>query len=534
MSYSANKRQRSNTSREVVNGSPQTPAPALRQIQHPAAIGGGGNNAGGIVPGGPSAIGANRGAVYVHSPGPASPGLGLGNGTYEVQNPGRQAVNYGQYTGGSVNGQVPNGFDATAYHTPPNGFAQAYGSPQQANNFAAAHYAQSFANSHPTGIPTGHYGHAASGNIQDGSYAQVRTVTSSDGMSPYPPTPPINGQHQSEATLQSNAVLSQQALSQYAETFGTQPSPHTSIPYRGSTSSYPEISLNTPYSSIVHDPSPNGSTHQPDDLLDDDSEDAQGEIADDATMVSRSDKDLLLYMPYPSDTAQLYPHPEAIDAPSPDMSKPPDTKCACKKARGKKKGCLSCECSKYGRGCSSGCGCGAACGNPFADLSTFFGSAATFTKPCGASPCFATWLANQPNIEELDVDLMVDLMLYDDGSWADIRSASPEFAQWEELWNKARNGKNKKQREEKERLEFELLRGGLGNCNQNDFNGYWYSFCERKWLPTDSWYHCQECRQCKPSDEWHCEKHEQCTTNKICLGCHDNAAAQYQDMMGNY
>ncbi|KAH7040250.1 uncharacterized protein B0I36DRAFT_357581 [Microdochium trichocladiopsis] len=531
MSYSANKRQRSNTSREVTNGSPQTPAPALRQIQHPPPAGGGGG--GGVVAPGSQAIGANR-AVYVHSPGPASPGLGLGNGTYEVQNPNRQAVNYGQYTGGPVNGQVANGFDATAYHTPPNGFAQAYGSPQQANTFAAAHYAQSFTGGHPANIAPGHYGHPQTGGVQDGSYAQVRAVASSESMPSYPPTPPINSQHASDPTLQSNAVLSQQALSQYAETFATQPSPHTSIPYRGSTASYPDVSLNTPYSSIVQDPSPNGSTHQPDDLHDDDSEDAQGEIADDATMVSRSDKDLLLYMSYPGDASQLYTHPEVTDAPSPDMSKPPDTKCACKKARGKKKGCLSCECSKYGRGCSAECGCGAACGNPFADLTTFFGPSTMFSKPCGANPCFATWLANQPNIEELDVDLMVDMMLYDDSSWADIRTASPEFAVWQETWTKARNGKSKKQRDEKERLEFELLRGGLGNCNQNDFHGYWYSFCERKWLPTDSWYHCQECRQCKPSDEWHCEKHEQCTTNKICLGCHDNAAAQYQDMMGNY
>ncbi len=159
----------------------------------------------------------------------------------------------------------------------------------------------------------------------------------------------------------------------------------------------------------------------------------------------------------------------------------------------------------------------------------FFGPSDIFPKPCGANPCFATWLSNQPNIEELDVDLMVDMMLDDDTSWANIRSYTPAFAKWETSWNRARNGKGKKSREERERLEFELLRGGLGNCNQNDFNGFFYSFCRSGWVLTDELEHCQECRQCKSSMEWHCEKHNQCTTNRLCPGCHDNAT--YADMM---
>lgn len=120
-------------------------------------------------------------------------------------------------------------------------------------------------------------------------------------------------------------------------------------------------------------------------------------------------------------------------------------------------------------------------------------------------------------------------MLYDDKSWANICLYTPAFADWEARWTRARASKGKKSREERERLEFELLRGGLGNCNQDDFNGYWYSFCKSAWVLSDEVEHCQECRQCKPSIEWHCEKHDQCTENHICPGCHGNM--QYPDMM---
>lgn len=129
------------------------------------------------------------------------------------------------------------------------------------------------------------------------------------------------------------------------------------------------------------------------------------------------------------------------------------------------------------------------------------------------------------------MDLMIDIMLNDDKSWATIREDTEPFKKWEDSWKKARGGKRKKAKEERERLEFELLRGGLGNCNQNDFYGYWYSFCKGCWVPTDSWYHCQECRACEPSSEWHCDKHNRCTQDHVCPDC---ASAPYADMMQSY
>jgi hypothetical protein len=152
-------------------------------------------------------------------------------------------------------------------------------------------------------------------------------------------------------------------------------------------------------------------------------------------------------------------------------------------------------------------------------LTTFFGPSARFPKPCEANACFATWLLNQPNIEELDIDLMVDMLLYDDTSWAHIKGYSKALREWEEKWLKSKNSKAKKIKEDRQRLEFELLRGALGNCNANDFHGFWYSFCRGHWVPMDDWEHCRECKACVPSAEWHCEQHGKCTTNRTCSGC---------------
>ncbi|KAK8094621.1 hypothetical protein PG997_001306 [Apiospora hydei] len=148
---------------------------------------------------------------------------------------------------------------------------------------------------------------------------------------------------------------------------------------------------------------------------------------------------------------------------------------------------------------SEHCSCGTACGNPFQDLTAFFGPAARFPKPCDANACFATWLSNQPNVEELDVDLMVDMLLYDDKSWANIKANTKAFKDWEDRWIKAKNSKAKKLKEDREKLEYELLRGALGNCNANDFHGYNYSFCRGQWVPMDAWEHCRECRMCSPA-----------------------------------
>lgn len=114
---------------------------------------------------------------------------------------------------------------------------------------------------------------------------------------------------------------------------------------------------------------------------------------------------------------------------------------------------------------------------------------------------------------------MVDMLLSDDESWAQIREYTEAFQRWEERWKRARDGKGKKCKDEKERLEFELLRGGLGTARPDDFNGFKYSFCQSQWVPTELWDHCPECRMCRSSAEWHCMKHDRCTENRLCPNC---------------
>ncbi|KAJ2977268.1 hypothetical protein NUW58_g7863 [Xylaria curta] len=128
--------------------------------------------------------------------------------------------------------------------------------------------------------------------------------------------------------------------------------------------------------------------------------------------------------------------------------------------------------------------------------------------------------STEPNVEELDAELMVDMLLSDDESWAQIRGYTEGFKEWEDQWKKAGNGKSKKSKDERERLEFELLRAGLGNGRPEEgFNGYRYSFCQGQWVPTHLWDHCVECQICRSSDDWHCHKHERCTEGRVCSGC---------------
>ena len=65
---------------------------------------------------------------------------------------------------------------------------------------------------------------------------------------------------------------------------------------------------------------------------------------------------------------------------------------------------------------------------------------------------------------------MVDMLLYDDASWASLKKQTKAFKDWEDKWLKAKNAKSKKLKEDRERLEFELLRGALGNCNSDDYD----------------------------------------------------------------
>ncbi|KAI1340050.1 hypothetical protein F5Y15DRAFT_62635 [Xylariaceae sp. FL0016] len=485
MSYLPAKRQRSNTSRESADSTPQTAAPALRQ------------------------------SPQIHSNiavGPYSPTT-YGNDPYAPQ-PSHQNIAYGSYSASPVTLQH-NGYGG-GYHTSSNAYTTATYSPQQTANAYATQYAQP----QPSAQYSSHagpYTQTALNGLHNGGFSQSPT--------PQPPSAgpysPITSSHHTTTHHTANYQQtqpppihhSQQPIPQYRDPYASQ-SPPQATPYHSNHSSYSEPSMSQHQYSPAPLPTPqNDNPPILEESPENDDEDAQGEIADDYCQVYRA--------PEPPTTA-------SIPTPSTEHSKPEANRCSCKKGRGKKKACISCICSKYGLNCTSACSCRNACGNPFADLTTFFGPTSLFPKPCGANACFATWLANQPNIEELDTDLMVDMLLYDDASWANIREYADAFRNWETKWKKASGGKGKKNRDERERLEFELLRGGLGNCNQDDFNGHWYSFCQRKWVPTDLWTHCLECRECKSSSEWHCDKHDRCTKDRVCSAC---AAAPYQDIV---
>ncbi|KAI1656285.1 hypothetical protein F4813DRAFT_140879 [Daldinia decipiens] len=513
MSYPPAKRQRSNTSRDSVNGNPQTTAPALRH--HPIQ------------------------GINVYSP------TGYENGGYPLQPAARQTAAYNPYSPGAVTNSA--GGYGGAYQTSSTGYSAGPYSPQQQANTFAAHYSQPSTNGHMTSHAT-HFNEIRNGNFaetQAQAQAQAQTQTLLQGQSPqtaaggtYSPVPTnhhIANYNQQQRTNPPTSTIPQHP-SQYGEPYTSQLTGHATS-YHASTNSYSDAPTLNPHFNPAHLASPaplstsatqNGNGHTPDDVMqedDDEEEDAQGETADESTDVYTN--------PNPPNgsisSIQSVPTPP-IDASSRGGQR--IKKCSCKTGRGDKKACVFCVCSKHGLGCTPTCSCGDACANPFADLTQFFGPPSTFPKPCGANACFATWLCNQPNVEELDVDLIIDILLYDDTSWATIKEYAEPFKKWEDSWKRTRGGKRKKSREERERLEFELLRGALGNCNQNDFYGYWYSFCRGGWVVTDLWDHCQECRVCKPSAEWHCDKHNRCTSERVCPDC--ASIAPYPNMMSSY
>ncbi|KAI1494247.1 hypothetical protein F5X96DRAFT_617958 [Biscogniauxia mediterranea] len=487
MSFPPAKRQRSNTSRESVNSTPQTAAPALRQSQvHPS-------------------LGLYSPAGYNNAAAAAA--------AYATQPAAHQNITYGSYAASPVTTTQPNGY-AGGYQTSSNPYGASPYSPQQPPNAYAAQYSQ------PQPSPQlathgGHYAQPAMNGVQNGAYAQAHASqpAARGTYSPVPASHQTASYHQPQHRGAATPIQHpQHSIPQYGDSYGSHAAPQPTS-YHTTAAHYADpTTMSTHYSPAPMSVSQSGSRHISEEPEESDEEDAQGETADESTEVY----------------SNAEPPRQSIPTPSTEHSKPPEHKCACKKGRGKKKACISCVCSKYGLNCTASCSCGNACGNPFADLTMFFGPPNAFPKPCGANACFATWLSNQPNIEELDMDLMVDMLLYDDTSWADISEYTEAFRKWEETWKRARNGKGKKNREERERLEFELLRGGLGNCNPDDFNGFRYSFCQSKWVPMNLLDHCQECRACKSSMEWHCDKHDRCTSNRVCSGC---AGTPYQDMM---
>ncbi|KAI1852597.1 hypothetical protein JX266_002138 [Neoarthrinium moseri] len=501
------KRMRSNTSN--VDFTPQT-APALRTRPHHLTAG--------------------HGNAHDHDhlpvPGPG-PGVGLYtptvyNASFATIPSTRQDVDYASYVAPAQHNGYPAAAYPDAYDPLPHGnsYTIAYGQPP------------------PTNYNPSHGGYYSPGLVaaaQNGPYSPVTARQStSAGPETYSPSPiPGSSTGASYTDLQAHSTtpMPQQNLQQqYEDAYGSQPVVHSSANHVQNMS-YVDPTVSAQYSHpSIEQPNDNlpAALQSPESSSEEESEsdeDAQGETADEAELSAE-----LPALPTPGPALTLNPAPKYKKTSHSEPAKPPDSKCACKKGRGKKKACTSCACSKYGRKCGKMCSCGTACGNPFQDLTAFFGPSARFPKPCDANACFATWLSNQPNIEELDVDLMVDMLLYDDSSWASIRGHTPALKDWEDRWLKAKNSKSKKLKEDRERLEFELLRGALGNCNPNDFHGYWYSFCKGQWVPMDNWEHCRECKACAPSSEWHCEQHGQCTVNRTCAGCTGTATSSYPEM----
>ncbi|KAI1438910.1 hypothetical protein GGR50DRAFT_636347 [Xylaria sp. CBS 124048] len=498
MSYLPAKRQRSNTSRESSNAIPQTSAPALRQLPNHLSA-----NLALYPTGAPS-------AGYSNSPYAATQSTAAPAGHHPIlafasysANP--VTTHHGAYgSGGYQNNASTTGYGAAPYSPQhqPNPYANQYTHPQ-ASPQLSPHTGQ-YALPGLSGVQNAGFTH----NPQSGprmTYSPVPTVskeyqtaTSYSQQPPQRSNPAISTMQQSQAQ--------HGGLSSYGDSYSSHTPTHSGQ-YQTASPSYQDTSM-TPHYSPAPMPTPQShdvSRNMSEDLTENDDEDAQGEPAD--------------------DSAEIYTNPDparppisSIPTPSTE-SRPGEISCACKKGRGKKKACISCGCSKYGLSCNSACSCGSACGNPFADLSAYFGPSGTFPKPCGANPCFATWLRNQPNVEELDRDLIVDMLLSDDKSWEETCKYTEGFRQWEEQWKRTQASKSKKSKEERDRLEFELLRAALGNSKPEDFHGFRYSFCQMQWVSAELWDHCSECRMCRSSAEWHCHKHDRCTENRTCPSC---------------
>ncbi|KAI1179721.1 hypothetical protein F4777DRAFT_574547 [Nemania sp. FL0916] len=541
MSFQPAKRQRSNTSRESTNAIPPTTAPALRQHQHQAqhqhqhASHLNGSPLSGSPLNGSHLNGSHLNGSHLNGnlalyPSAAAASAGYGTASYAATTPSaaasaHQALAYASYPAGPVTTQH-NGYGSGGYSTSAStGYGTTPYSPQhQTNPYGQYSHAQASPQLSP------HAGHFSSGlngvqnvqsvqSVQNAGYPpthshnpQATTRITYSPVSAANPAAASYNQPPPQRSTASVAALQNQShhssLSSYSDSYGTHTPTTHSGPYHSASPSYQDPSVASHYSPA---PMPTPQSHDvsrqmSEDLTENEEEDAQGEPADEsAELFTNPD--------------QIRPPVSSIPTPTTDQSKPGEMSCSCKKGRGKKKVCVSCGCSKYGLSCNQACSCGGICGNPFTDLTAFFGPSDSFPRPCSANPCFATWLRNQPNVEELDADLMVDMLLSDDKSWTDIREYTDAFRRWEDQWKKARGAKSKKGKEERERLEFELLRGGLGNTQPEDFHGFRYSFCQSQWISADLWEHCPECRMCRPNGEWHCHKHDRCTENRVCPNC---------------
>ncbi|KKY35710.1 hypothetical protein UCDDA912_g04318 [Diaporthe ampelina] len=180
----------------------------------------------------------------------------------------------------------------------------------------------------------------------------------------------------------------------------------------------------------------------------------------------RSDRDLL-------DTEAADIHKEPIHLP-PAASVP----CGRGSTNTKTKGCIGCDCSKWGKQCNaSGCGCqgGAACRNPFRklDLSALFGQ-----EPVALHPCFTTWVAKQTKakLERTNTQSLFDLVLESAFMLDEYQDNVTEpYLEWRTRWDTL-TAAERDSGAAGLALKQELLRWGLTSRN---LQSIYFSFCRK-------------------------------------------------------
>lgn len=234
MSYPPAKRQRSNTSRESANGTPQTAPPSLRHSHLAAGL-----------------------SLY--------PSPGYENGGYPLQAAARQQISYNPYSPSAVT--TPTGGYGGPYQTSTTGYGPGPYSPQQqANNFAAQYAAQSPPNGHMTYHNT---------NFQQQPRPNPATTTM---------------QHQHQPTLADYAESYTPQPTAHAPPYHPNTNSYPDATVLNSHFSPAQMSSPAPIPSPAHLPTPapqNGYRHTPEEEFGemDEEEDAQGEMADESTEV---------------------------------------------------------------------------------------------------------------------------------------------------------------------------------------------------------------------------------------------------------
>jgi hypothetical protein len=172
------------------------------------------------------------------------------------------------------------------------------------------------------------------------------------------------------------------------------------------------------------------------------------------------------------------------------------------------------------------------CANPLAGLATLFGEGGI-----RANKCFNTMLKGlcEPGSPPINFEnatfvhnLRCALLGLHDDAEPDAMPKDDVFDTMmdEQLGKWVLKWKDRKlTSEERDELTEELFRMGLGFEDRPCHRGWFYSFCQSKWVQSGSgdmrFFHCIGCGECKEWRNWHCTVCNFCTfgfTQK-CAGC---------------